>query len=129
VNTSLTHKTTLPLSPRVKEFLSNMTPPKKARIVFVIDATKSREPTWDMASKLTGDLFATAARLGALDIQLVYYRGWGECVASRWISNAHALATILSDLHCRAGATQIGRVLAHTRREPRSKCRRADHCF
>jgi hypothetical protein len=117
MNTSLTSKPIGPLSPRVKQFLSNRTLPKKARIVFAIDATESRERTWDMASQQQGEMFATAASLGGVDIQLVYYRGCSECVASRWIPNAHALAAIMSGVRCRAGKTKIERVLAHARQQ------------
>jgi hypothetical protein len=103
------------LSPRVQEFLQHMRP-VRARVILAIDATASRQPTWDLAAKLTGEMFGAAASLGALDIQLTYYRGWGECVSSRWMSDAHALATVMSAVACRAGETQIGKVLAHARK-------------
>jgi hypothetical protein len=114
---NLTSKTNGPLTPRVQDFLNKMAQPKKARIIFGIDATESRQPTWDIAAKLTGNMFVIAAAFGTLDIQLTYYRGWEECVASSWMSNAHALATTMSGVQCRAGETQIGRVLAHARRQ------------
>jgi hypothetical protein len=115
MKTFLTNTSSGPLSPRVKQFLDNMAPPTKTRIIFAIDATASRERTWDMASKYQAEMFAAAA--SALDIQLVYYRGYREFVTSRFISNAHALATIMSAVHCRTGTTQIREVLAHARRQ------------
>jgi hypothetical protein len=103
------------LSPRVQEFLQHKRS-ARARLVFGLDATASREWGWDVSMKSTGDMFAAAAGLGALDVQLVYYRGYGECVASRWMTDAHALATIMSTVTCRAGETQIRKVLAHARK-------------
>jgi hypothetical protein len=50
-------------------------------------------------------------------VQLVYFRGFGECVASRWLSDAKALAAIMARVTTSAGYTQIGKVLAHARKE------------
>ncbi len=62
-------------------------------------------------------MFATTAAIGALDVQLVYYRGLDQCVASRWLSDAKALAAIMATVSCAAGHTQIQKVLAHARKE------------
>ena len=82
-----------------------------------MDATASRQPTWDQAAKWQSEMFRSVAAIGGLDVQLVYYRGDSECVASRWLSDPRALADIMSRVMCMAGMTQIQRVLAHTRRE------------
>jgi hypothetical protein len=87
------------------------------RLVFGLDATMSRQPTWDLACQLQTEMFQEAAAIGGLGIQLVYYRGMGECRASSWFSDARALANVMSRISCRAGHTQIGKVLAHARRE------------
>ncbi|MDE2470743.1 MAG: VWA domain-containing protein, partial [Bradyrhizobium sp.] len=58
----------------------------RGRLVFALDATMSRQPTWDMACTLQADMFREAEALGSLDIRLVYYRGFNECRASAWIS-------------------------------------------
>src|ERR1700691_4690172 len=55
----------------------------KGRLVFALDATMSRQPTWDMACALQADMFREAASLGSLDIRLVYYRRLDECRATR----------------------------------------------
>jgi hypothetical protein len=89
----------------------------RGRLIFALDATLSRQPTWDIACKLQAEMFREAAAIGGLDIQLVYYRGMGECRASRWISDGRALADVMGTIDCRGGATQIGKVLAHARRE------------
>ena len=89
----------------------------RGRLVFALDATMSRQPTWDMACSLQADMFREAAAIGSLDIRLVYYRGLNECQASGWISDSAKLARLMSRIDCRGGNTQIGRVLSDTRRE------------
>jgi hypothetical protein len=89
----------------------------RGRLVFALDATMSRQPTWDMACALQADMFREAASLGSLDIRLVYYRGLNECRASAWISDSAQLAGLMSKIDCRGGNTQIGKVLSEARRE------------
>ena len=90
---------------------------QRGRLVFALDATMSRQPLWDTACRLQADMFREAASVGGLDIQLVYYRGIGECRASLWVSQAERLAELMSRIDCRGGHTQIGKVIAHVRRE------------
>src|SRR6478672_6643586 len=89
----------------------------KGRLVFALDATMSRQPTWDMACALQADMFREAAALGSLDIRLVYYRGFNECRATGWISDSAQLAKLMGKIDCRGGNTQIGKVLSEARRE------------
>lgn len=97
--------------------LSPHAPGAKGRLIFALDATMSRQPTWDMACALQADMFREAAVLGSLDIRLVYYRGFNECRATGWISDSGKLATLMSKIGCRGGDTQIGKVLSEARRE------------
>ncbi len=92
-------------------------PGGRGRLVFALDATMSRQPTWDAACRLQAEMFQEAAKLGGLDVQLLYYRGFGECRASRWVADGRALAELMSGIDCRGGQTQIGKVLTHARRE------------
>jgi hypothetical protein len=92
-------------------------PGAKGRLVFALDATMSRQPTWDMACALQADMFREAASLGSLDIRLVYYRGLNECRATGWISDSAQLAKLMSKIDCQGGNTQIGKVLSEARRE------------
>lgn len=94
---------------------------ERGRLVFAMDATMSREPTWDYACGIQAGMFKEAAALGGLDVQLVYYRGFGECRASRWVGDAKGLLRLMTGVTCRAGHTQIGKVLAHTQRETRKR--------
>jgi len=87
------------------------------RLVFALDATMSRQPTWDMACALQADMFREASSIGSLDVRLVYYRGLNECRASGWISDSAKLAKLMGGIDCRGGHTQIGKVLSEARRE------------
>lgn len=89
----------------------------RGRLVFALDATMSRQPTWDMACALQADMFREAAAVGSLDIRLVYFRGMAECRASGWISDSAELARLMGKIGCQGGQTQIGKVLSETRRE------------
>lgn len=93
----------------------------RGRLMFAMDATASREPTWDRACQLQGEMFQATATLGGLDIQLVYYRGFRECQASPWVSNSQDLLRRMTAVSCMAGQTQIGRVLAHCIKQTRTK--------
>src|SRR4051812_30003937 len=95
--------------------LSPHAPGAKGRLIFTLDATMSRQPTWDMACALQADMFRETAALGSLDIRLVYYRGYNECRSTGWISDSARLATLMSKIDCRGGDTQIGKVLSAAR--------------
>jgi len=66
-------------------------------------------------------MFNETARIGGLDVQLVYFRGFGECRASKWVSEPEGLARFMTSVECRGGNTQIARVLAHILKEGRSR--------
>ena len=89
----------------------------RGRLIFALDATLSRQPTWDLAQSLQARMFDAAAAIGGLDVQLVYFRGQNECRASRFVSQGAGLADLMSRIGVRGGATQWGRVLSHARGE------------
>jgi len=89
----------------------------RGRLIFALDATASRQPTWDVACELQAEMFREGAGSGGLDLQLVYYRGLGECRASRWISQPEQLAKTMTQIICEAGQTQIRKVLTHAQKE------------
>jgi hypothetical protein len=91
----------------------------RGRLIFALDATASRQPTWDRACQLQGDMFAAAAELGGLALQLVWYRGYGEFQIEPWLTDSTELQQRMSSVQCRGGLTQIGRVLEHAVRETR----------
>lgn len=92
----------------------------RGRLMFAIDATASREPTWDMACHLQSEMFEETAALGGLDVKLVYYRGFGECRSSPWVGNSHDLVERMNKVTCLGGRTQIRKVLRHAMKETRS---------
>ncbi len=101
---------------RLKE-LGPSTATGRGRLVFAMDATMSRQPTWDMALALQADMFHAVKAVGGLDVQLVYFRGTAECRASRWVSDPDALAALMTRVTCAGGYTQIRKVLSHARAE------------
>ena len=101
---------------RIKE-ISSPVAVGRGRLVFAMDATMSRQPTWDMALALQADMFKAVKSVGGLDVQLVYFRGFGECRASKWVSEPDALAALMTKVACAGGYTQIGKVLGHARAE------------
>jgi hypothetical protein len=90
---------------------------QRGRLIFAMDATMSRQPTWDMALQLQGEMFEAVAEIGGLDVQLMYFRGFDECRASKWVSDAHGLTRLMTSVACRGGFTQIRKVLSHARKE------------
>jgi hypothetical protein len=111
---------TTSVRPEIDAFLAKMKGASTAesgirgRLIFALDATASRQPTWDTACELQADMFREAAVIGGLDVQLVYYRGLSECRASKWVSQPEQLSGLMERIDCRMGHTQLGKVLAQT---------------
>jgi hypothetical protein len=114
--------TTLPMaqqSAEIDQFLEQLKSPPPgpsvptARLIFALDATASRMPTWDAACHIQGAMFEATAGLGSLDVQLVYYRGYDECKASRWVNSAALLHYAMRSVYVVGGNTQIERILSH----------------
>jgi hypothetical protein len=120
--------TTLPTvrqTAEIDEFLEELKKPAAfpstptGRLIFALDATASRGPTWDQACMIQGAMFEATAALGGLDLQLMFYRGYNECKASRWLSTAVELHRAMRGVSCVGGNTQIERVLSHAIAETR----------
>ena len=94
----------------------------RGRLLFAMDATASREPTWDHACSLQGEMFLAAESAGGLEVKLAFFRGFDEFKVSRWMSDGRELARLMSAVRCLAGRTQIGKMLrfaGELRRESR----------
>lgn len=91
----------------------------QGRLMFAMDATASREPSWDQACQIQAEMFDATASLGGLDVQLCYFRGFREFRASPWVADARRLARLMSSVRCAGGITQIGRTLEHALDEAR----------
>jgi hypothetical protein len=118
---SLFQKNAPKTSAEVDKFLESIRAGSKGggsgRLIFALDATASRKPTWDLAAKLQAQMFQEVATIGGLSLQLVYYRGLGECKASGWVSESSRLLRLMERIDCRTGTTQIKRVLTHAANE------------
>jgi hypothetical protein len=86
---------------------------QRGRLLFALDATASRQPAWDRACHIQGEMFRETAALGGLDVQLAFYRGFGEFEASAWFDRADDLLKKMAAVTCLGGKTQIGKVLKH----------------
>lgn len=93
----------------------------QGRLIFALDATASREATWDQASNLQSELFLATDEQHSLAIQLCYYRGYGEFKATNFVSQTRQLLQLMNGVSCLGGITQISRVLQHTLAETRTK--------
>ena len=91
----------------------NTVPVAAGRLLFTLDATASRQPTWDHAAHLQAVMFETATGLGGLEIQLAFFRGYREFKVSSWTDNCDALLRLMASVTCLAGETQLGKVLKH----------------
>ena len=89
----------------------------RGRLIFAMDATASRQSQWDQALHIQSEMFQAAEDLGGLDVQLIFYRGFGECRASKGHSDPAELRRVMTRVQCLGGRTQIGKVLANARRQ------------
>ncbi|MEO1198845.1 MAG: VWA domain-containing protein [Pseudomonadota bacterium] len=126
-NKSLTDRGTVPpamssdgdIAAFVSEARRKAPPPtgERGRLIFALDATMSRQPTWDRACQLQAEMFRETTSIGGLDVKLVYFRGFNECRASGWVDNPAKLTDLMTRIDCRGGHTQIRKVLAQTRKD------------
>ena len=68
-----------------------------------MDATASREPLWDRACHIQAQMFEATAAMGGIEIQLTYYRGYGEFKAAPWAAEAEVLQNRMTSIRCAAG--------------------------
>ncbi len=93
----------------------------RGRLIFALDATASRQPTWDQAAQIQGEMFIQTAALGGLEIQLCCYRGFGEFKVSPWLTRSGDLLRMMTSVFCLAGQTQIRKVLKHAINETKAR--------
>jgi hypothetical protein len=94
---------------------------RRARLLFAVDATASRQPSWDRACHLQGEMFMATKDLGGLAVQLAYYRGFMEFAATPFLTEAEELARRMAGVRCLGGRTQLLRVLRHALAETRKE--------
>jgi hypothetical protein len=94
-------------------------PVANGRLIFALDATMSRQPTWDMACSLQVAMFDAVRDVGRLSVRLAYFRGTSEAKASRWVNDPAQLATLMDRIACAGGLTQLHRLLSLATRDAR----------
>ena len=91
--------------------------PGSAKLIFALDATASRGPTWDMARGLTSDMIREAASVGQLEMQLVFFSGGMDtprrCAVSEWTTDPVQFVQAMERVRCQSGYTQIAKTLEH----------------
>lgn len=92
----------------------------RGRLIFAMDATASRQSSWDQALHIQAEMFQAAEELGGLDVQLIYFRGFGECRASKWYAEPAELRRVMLTVTCLGGRTQIGKVLSRAMKETKA---------
>lgn len=92
---------------------------RQPRLLFAIDATASRQPTWNSACQVQREMFSATREIASLAVQLVYYRGFRELSASAWLTDSEQLSSLMAKVSCEGGHTQIGRLLRHAMAEHR----------
>ncbi|WP_198378188.1 VWA domain-containing protein [Neoroseomonas rubea] len=94
---------------------------RPGRLVFAVDATASRQPAWDRACALTGEMFLATRDLGGLAVSLAYWRGFMEFAATPFLTDGAELARRMSGVTCLGGQTQLLRALRHALAESRKE--------
>jgi hypothetical protein len=99
--------------------LKKRRPVSSGRLIFALDATLSRQPTWDAASARTAPMFQEAGTIGGLQMQLVFFRGdvLRGCEVRGWFSDPQQLTREMEKITCITGPTRIGKVLDHVLKE------------
>ncbi|WP_428035871.1 VWA domain-containing protein [Amphritea sp.] len=92
-----------------------------ARMIFALDATASRERTWDHACHLQSEMFLQTRELGKLAIQLCHYGGLNSFSASEWLLDTNSLLSRMNSVKCLGGHTQIARLLQHSLKQTRQQ--------
>jgi hypothetical protein len=92
----------------------------RGRLIFAFDVTMSRQEAWDRAIEFQASMFAEAAKIGGLEIQLVCFRG-NQFQDFGWTTNARTLADEMRKISCVGGMTQWVKVFEHVRQEHRQQ--------
>ena len=93
----------------------------RGKLLFAMDATASREPSWDRACQIQAEMFNATGEIGGLDVKLCFYRGFREFYASAWCASADELLKRMTKVRCAGGVTQIARVLSYALKQTASE--------
>jgi hypothetical protein len=84
---------------------------KAGRLIVALDLTSSRAASLRQAQKATAAMFEAIKGIGTVAVKMIYYRGARELKATAWHDDAGAVSRLMLGLSCKAGETQIARVL------------------
>ena len=93
---------------------------ERPRLVFALDATMSRQPTWDLACRLQGEMFGAAAGTAGSRCSSSISAASPNAAPRACVADPRALTALMAKIDCRGGQTQIGRVLAPCARRGRT---------
>lgn len=79
---------------------------KPVRIGFLVDATGSRNESWEQAQTIQAEMFKSVASLRRLALRLVHFGG-NELTDHGWRTNARNIAAQMAAVRCERGLTQI----------------------
>lgn len=82
---------------------------RRPRLVFGVDATASREPTWTSAKQITDRMFDAIP--GALDVALAVHGGSQLHTFTEFSADPQAFRAQAARVRCEAGQTQICELL------------------
>ncbi len=76
------------------------------RVGFLVDATGSRDESWEQAQTIQAGMFKKVAGLRSLSLRLVHFGG-NEMADHGWQTDTRALAAQMAQVRCVTGLTQI----------------------
>ena len=91
------------------------------RLVFGMDATASRERTWDNACQIQNQMFSATDDIGGINVQLCYYRGFNQFKYTGWFSSGKELIKEMAKVSCLGGHTQIAKIFKHALEEHKAQ--------
>lgn len=81
----------------------------RPRLLFSMDATASREASWNVAKEITDAMFKAVP--GALDVALAYHGGGHLQEITPFSSDTKAFLDKVHTVHCQAGMTALNEIL------------------
>ncbi len=78
----------------------------QANIGFVIDATGSRSSNWEEAQSIQAKMFESVSSFAKMNLRVIHYGG-DEVSNNSWESNPETVKSLMSEVRCRGGNTQI----------------------
>lgn len=97
-------------TPKKETLAKAIANPQRPRLVFSMDATASREGSWNIAKEITGAMFEAVP--DELDVALVYHGGGRLQEMTPFSSNAKTFLDKVHSVRCRAGRTALNAILA-----------------